>query len=155
MSQRAPQGLRGGRFFGALAATLWLAFPALSADLDLETATGLGVGIETSGPQCSATRDLPQWPSVWLGHFSGGRFVPVTVDRSQVDWRDSYFCFASKRDCDGWLRAMRVNFRDVEGYKTCLIIRGGPLRTAPGWTPQPASGEPGYPPERKEFTPGE
>ena len=64
------------------------------------------------------------FPSVWLGHFSGGysHFLgeggPIVLD-----WRDEKLCFPSNRSCNHYIAGMRRDFHRPEGYSTCLPIR--------------------------------
>jgi hypothetical protein len=64
------------------------------------------------------------FPSVWLGHFSGGfsHYVgPGSV--IVVDWRDEKLCFPDRRTCGRYIAEMRHDFHRPEGEYTCLPIR--------------------------------
>ncbi len=85
---------------------------------------------ETVGVPCSigappwsppVTAKILPWPSVWLGHFSGGRPDPVFY--GQIDWRDEKVCFASKARCQAWIKDLRRAYHRPEGYWTCLLLR--------------------------------
>ncbi len=65
----------------------------------------------------------PSWPSVWLGHFSGGRFETTVYGQPVLDWRNEKVCFPSRRACDRWIAANRSALHNPEGYWTCLPIR--------------------------------
>ena len=64
----------------------------------------------------------PNWPSVWLGHFSGGR-VSTGYGQADLDWVDKHYCFPSKRNCDAWVGSLRRRFHRPEGFWTCLPLR--------------------------------
>jgi hypothetical protein len=80
------------------------------------------VGAPFWAPPAATAADLP-WPSVWLGHFSGGR--PFINDYGQylIDWRDERLCFALRRECQAWIRGMRRAYHRPEGFWTCLLLR--------------------------------
>jgi hypothetical protein len=84
-------------------------------------------GLESRGPHCRVTHDVPEWRSVWLGHFSGGRYVRTGARRLELDWQNKYSCFASRASCDRWQRSMGATYRSVEGYRACLLLRNGHL----------------------------
>src|SRR5437660_2290640 len=62
----------------------------------------------------------PVLPHIWLGHFTGGARTSVP---GVMDWRDEFQRFASRRECQHWLRALKRVYRAQEGFKTCLRIR--------------------------------
>ena len=88
---------------------------------------------ESPGVACSAgapfwapllpTADVLPWPSVWLGHFSGGRPYTDGFGQRLVDWRDEKLCFPTRRQCQAWIRDMRHAYHRPEGYWTCLLLR--------------------------------
>jgi len=80
-------------------------------------AEGVPCVFEESGP----TIVLP-WQSVWLGHFSGGRFVRTSTG-PMLDWQDHKMCFPSRASCNRWMRGQQAYFHRPEGYTTCLMIR--------------------------------
>jgi len=80
-------------------------------------ADGVPCVFEESGPDIV----LP-WSSVWLGHFSGGRFVQ-TAAGNMLDWHDHKMCFPSRASCNRWVRDQQNYFHRPEGYTTCLMIR--------------------------------
>lgn len=59
---------------------------------------------------------------LWLGHFTGGRFLKVDATKI-LDWRDQYSCFASGAACRNWERHLTRAYRQVVGYRTCLPLR--------------------------------
>jgi hypothetical protein len=87
--------------------------------------------LESSGPHCKPALDFPEWRSVWLGHFTGGGRVHEGGGVYGLAWRDEYACFPSRAACEGWLRRMRGAYRGVDGYRTCIVIRSGPMLQAP------------------------
>jgi hypothetical protein len=96
--------------------------PVQAADLGpvlLEASPAVGVpcAFEDGGP----TIALP-WPSVWLGHFSGGRFIQAAYGRA-LDWQDEKVCFPSRASCSRWISQQRHAFHNPEGFWTCLMIR--------------------------------
>ena len=52
-------------------------------------------------------------------------------------WRDNYSCFPSRAACEGWLGTMRAAWRPVEGYRSCLLVRNGPMQGPPAWIATP------------------
>jgi hypothetical protein len=95
-----------------------LARPARAAD------HGVAQGVvETEGVPCEAPI-VQGFPSVWLGHFSGGYSHYLGPGESIVlDWRDEKLCFPSRGSCNRYISAMRRGFHRPEGYFTCLPIR--------------------------------
>jgi hypothetical protein len=75
-----------------------------------------------AGIACDAS--LLPWRSVWLGHFSGGlaTYVPGAPTAS-ISWKDQKLCFPSRLECMEWQRAERRQFKGVEGYWTCMLLR--------------------------------
>ena len=80
-------------------------------------------GWASDGPNCAVTSDMSERPSVWLGHFSGGSSLADGRGLAQLDWRDDYVCFASRKACRSWRAQMRKSYARVEGWGTCLPIR--------------------------------
>lgn len=62
-------------------------------------------------------------PSVWLGHFSGGRNLAPGADPMPIDWVDVKLRFASSGACARWQKDMRRAYPTYEGWTTCLLIR--------------------------------
>ncbi len=93
------------------------AYPGLSGYAGGVPADGVSCIFEDGGPAIS----LP-WRSVWLGHFSGGRYTRTT-EASLLDWKDEKVCFPSQAACSRWIGANRRAFHHPEGYWTCLPIR--------------------------------
>jgi hypothetical protein len=96
---------------------------AFSAGLALSaSANALPTVAAPGGGECAAMKDVPGLPGLWLGHFTGGRFV--AADDSQVlDWRDQYSCFPSGAACRDWQRHLLRVYAKVQGYRTCLPLR--------------------------------
>src|SRR5665811_356266 len=84
--------------------------PALAADFadgPRPTAPREGVACSIGQPfwvPSKETAETLPWPSVYLGHFSGGRPYLGADGRTLVDWRDDYFCFPSSAQCRAWVR---------------------------------------------------
>ena len=120
---------------GALAFSLLLAlaacFPrsALAADAPdspLATAPHEGVACSIGQPFWVPSRETAEtlpWPSVYLGHFSGGRPYLAADGRTLVDWRDEYVCFPSRAQCREWVREFYQAYHRPEGYRACLFLR--------------------------------
>ena len=82
-----------------------------------------GVEVPTEGVACEAPV-VKTFPSVWLGHFTGGYSHYLGEGGPIVlDWRDEKLCFPSNRTCNQYIREMRRDFHRPEGYFTCLPIR--------------------------------
>lgn len=128
MASRQIARLRAGA--AALAAVVSLASAtANAADVALpEGATaipdGAGVACTLDDPftLAAAAATLP-WPSVWFGHFSGGRPYTDGTGRTLVDWRDERVCFATQGQCEAWIADRRRSYSDPEGDWTCLFLR--------------------------------
>ncbi|WP_156898251.1 hypothetical protein [Methylocapsa acidiphila] len=88
-----------------------------------EAPESIGVPCMIGAPPWSppVTAQTLPWPSVWLGHFSGGRPDPVFYGR--VDWRDEKVCFASRAQCQAWINELRRAYHRPEGWWTCLLLR--------------------------------
>jgi hypothetical protein len=71
----------------------------------------------------AATAEALPWPSVWLGHFSGGHPYTDGSGRTLVDWRDEKVCFPTRELCETWIADRRATFSDPEGNWTCLFLR--------------------------------
>ena len=69
---------------------------------------------------CRPMSHLPG--ELWLGHFTGGKRIDGGFG---VDWRDEYGCFTSRAQCRAWWVSLRRVYRHVDGYGTCLALRGG------------------------------
>ena len=69
---------------------------------------------------CKPMQHLPG--ELWLGHFTGGRRVTGGFG---VDWRDEYGCFTSRAECRAWWTGLHRVYRHVQGYGTCMALRGG------------------------------
>jgi len=82
-----------------------------------------GVELPTEGVACEDPV-VKTFPSVWLGHFTGGYSHYLGEGGPIVlDWRDEKLCFPSNRTCNQYIREMRRDFHRPEGYFTCLPIR--------------------------------
>jgi hypothetical protein len=87
--------------------------------------------IEPNAPQACAphAQDFTV-PGLWLGHFTGGRFVQVAGGPAALDWRDQYSCFPTRISCERWQRSNLRAYHKMQGYRTCMPLRGGgrPIR---------------------------
>ncbi len=72
---------------------------------------------------CELVRTRFDIRDVWLGHFTGGRWLLDESGYRHMDWRDRTTCFVSKRVCENWLKFGRANFSQLEGWTTCLRLR--------------------------------
>jgi hypothetical protein len=79
-------------------------------------------GFVSDGPNCGVLADAPV-RDVWLGHFSGGRWVRDPFGAKVIDWRDDHVCFTSQASCQSWRRRMGAAFGKIGGYQTCVRIR--------------------------------
>jgi len=85
---------------------------------------GVGVVCTLNDPfALAATAATLPWPSVWLGHFSGGHPATASIGRTFVDWRDEKVCFATRALCEAWVADLRRSYSDPEGDWTCLFLR--------------------------------
>ncbi len=92
--------------------------PARAADLDGEVLSAPPEGLPCQDPAVQV------FPSVWLGHFSGGYSHYLGPGQQIVlDYRDEKLCFPSRISCNRYIAAMRRDFHRPEGYFTCLPIR--------------------------------
>ena len=80
------------------------------------------IGAPFWSPAQLTAEDLP-WPSVWLGHFSGGRRIGDGGGQIFIDWRDDKLCFPSRQECQAWIAGLRRAYRRPEGFWTCLLLR--------------------------------
>jgi len=80
-------------------------------------------GVLSDGPNCGVVSHPIDDSSIWLGHFSGGNVGPQGPVPGGVDWHDIYACFPTRETCKAWQRDMRAEFRDLEGWRSCLVIR--------------------------------
>lgn len=88
---------------------------------DLE---GAGVVCTLNDPfALAATAATLPWPSVWLGHFSGGRPYTDGTGRTLIDWRNEHVCFATRSQCTAWIEEMRHSYSQPEGDWTCMFLR--------------------------------
>jgi len=94
---------------------------ALTAIASVPAAAMAG-GWRSDGPNCGVLADAP-FRDVWLGHFTGGRWVRGPYGDKVMDWRDDHVCFASRARCDIWQGRMRAAFHQIGGYRTCIRIR--------------------------------
>ncbi|HUZ66435.1 MAG TPA: hypothetical protein VMU56_02100 [Beijerinckiaceae bacterium] len=86
--------------------------------------------LNPSRPQqaCAPFAQDMSLPGLWLGHFTGGRLARVAQSRRALEWRDDYACFPTHAACDVWQRGLLRQYGSVEGYRTCLPLRGGGVR---------------------------
>ena len=82
-----------------------------------------GPDLPVEGVPCESPV-VQSFPSVWLGHFTGGYSHYLGEGGSIVlDWRDEKLCFPSDGSCKRYIKAMRRDFHRPEGYFTCLPLR--------------------------------
>jgi hypothetical protein len=117
-------------FAGALAlASIGPANAARAADIAAPVAAesvtaGFGVVCTLNDSfSLRATAAALPWPSVWFGHFSGGRPYTDGTGRTLVDWLDEKVCFATRGQCEAWVGYLRQNYSALEGNWTCLFLR--------------------------------
>ena len=100
---------------------LLLAAPVAASAADVRSERDYS--LPTDGVACQDPI-VQSFPSVWLGHFTGGYSHYLGEGGPIVlDWRDEKLCFPSVRDCNAYMREMRRDFHRPEGYFTCLPIR--------------------------------
>lgn len=111
------------------AGMLWLGASSRAADIaepveppTLPETVGVVCTLNDPFARADMAATLP-WPSVWLGHFSGGRPYRDEFGRILIDWHDEKVCFASQAICRAWIGAMRQGYHDPEGYWTCMLLR--------------------------------
>jgi hypothetical protein len=141
MGKRTGGEKRGdARVAGAMAlcALAWGLFwgsswPSLAADYDYgpppawpEGGVACSIGQPFWIPSGPTAEVLP-WPSVYYGHFSGGRPYIDAYGQTIVDWRDDHVCFPTRQQCRAWVSASYRFYHRPEGYRGCLLLRGGPL----------------------------
>ena len=130
---RGRAALIGGFFklavalFGLAVACFGLGFAtggaALAADYDGSTGYRPFTAAPPEGLPCQDPA-VRAFPSVWLGHFSGGYSHYAGPGSAIVlDWRDEKLCFPGRRACDHYIQEMRRDYHRPEGEYTCLPIR--------------------------------
>jgi len=80
-------------------------------------------GVLSSGPYCGVVSHMGDDRSIWLGHFTGGNVGPDGPIPGGVDWRNEYACFPSRDTCQAWQRDMLAQYKGLEGYRSCIVIR--------------------------------
>ena len=66
----------------------------------------------------------PVVPSLWRGHFSGGRnYDPRNLEIVAVDWTDQVSFFPDDGSCRRWISDLRRQWRTYQGFTGCLRIR--------------------------------
>jgi len=63
------------------------------------------------------------WPSVWLGHFAGGRFTEDAYGHPVLDWHNEKVCFSSHASCRHWIAENHRALHNPEGDQGCVFIR--------------------------------
>jgi len=112
----------------ALSLSASFAIPGHAADLGYGAPAAAEIGVPCAigqpfwAPPAPTAETLP-WPSVWYGHFSGGRPYRDVYGRIIVDWRDEKVCFASKASCRSWIGELRRAYHSPEGFWTCSPLR--------------------------------
>lgn len=71
----------------------------------------------------AATAATLPWPTVWFGHFSGGRPYTDGTGRTLIDWRNEHVCFPTRSKCHAWITEMRHSYSQPEGDWTCMYLR--------------------------------
>ncbi|VTZ27205.1 conserved hypothetical protein [Methylocella tundrae] len=97
----------------------YAAGPALAAP---EGGVACSIGQPFWVPTGPTAETLP-WPSVYYGHFSGGRPYVDAFGRTIVDWRDEHVCFPTSAQCRAWVKASYRTHHQPEGYRGCLLLR--------------------------------
>ena len=116
------------------AASACLAFVALAAPAFAEPILVAGIPygdprIEPNAPTaCAPHAQDYTVPGLWLGHFTGGRLVKTAGYQPDLEWKDLYSCFPTRASCQRWLRDSHRVFSGVDGWKTCVALRGGGTR---------------------------
>jgi hypothetical protein len=72
--------------------------PPAAADYSENSGVPCSAGAPFWAPLVATAAVLP-WPSVWLGHFSGGRPYVGGNGQTLVDWQDAKVCFPSRHQC--------------------------------------------------------
>lgn len=123
---RGPQGLARAM---ALCGLVWgSSWPSLAADYDYgpppwpEGGVACSIGQPFWIPSGPTAEVLP-WPSVYYGHFSGGRPYIDAYGQTIVDWRDEHVCFPTRAECRAWVHASYRYYHQPEGYRGCLLLR--------------------------------
>lgn len=107
----------------AAATILVLAASACAAPVRAADLEGGAMAAPLEGLPCESP-EVHGFPSVWLGHFSGGYSHDLGPGQQIVlDYRDEKLCFPSQRSCNRYIAEMRRDFHRPEGYFTCLPIR--------------------------------
>ncbi len=121
---RLPAGAAALAGFVSLLAAAAFAADVAEPDYPAAVPEGAGVVCTLMDPfaLAASAATLP-WPSVWLGHFSGGRPYADGTGRTLVDWRDEKVCFATRAYCEAWIAELRRSYSDPEGDWTCLFLR--------------------------------
>lgn len=122
---------RLARFAGAaitLAGVAALVSAARAADAPLGPVGGApcSIGQPFWVPSQVSAQELAEtqgWPSVYYGHFSGGRPYIDSLGRTIIDWRDEHVCFPTSRECRAWISASYGSHHQPEGYRSCTLLR--------------------------------
>ena len=85
-------------------------------------AAALPMGWPSNGPNCGVVARVPM-RDLWLGHFSGRRWVRDIYGAKVMDWRDEHVCFPSLVGCQSWQKSMGAAFNRIGGYRTSVRIR--------------------------------
>ncbi len=124
-----------GRMAGRLAGALALCGMALGVGSAPAVAADYagGAGTVDGGVACSIgqpfwvptgpTAETLPWPSVYYGHFSGGRPYIDAYGRTIVDWVDEHVCFPTSGQCRAWVHGFYRTHHQPEGYRGCLLLR--------------------------------
>lgn len=77
--------------------------------------------IEVQRPERVVT--VTPLPSLWRGHFSGGRNADPQADFVALDWADKVEFFPDDGSCRRWINKLKAQYRTYEGFKGCIRIR--------------------------------
>jgi hypothetical protein len=78
------------------------------------------------GPDCGSVIAQFGPRGVWMGRFSGGREVTVSMflEREGIQTYSAEACFRTRAECDRWLYALNTQFQDRPILSVCQRLRG-------------------------------
>jgi hypothetical protein len=124
-----PDGVRRATAMAICAVVCALSSLSLAADYDYgppppwpEGGVACSIGQPFWIPSGPTAEVLP-WPSVYYGHFSGGRPYVDAYGQTLIDWRDEHVCFPTRAECRAWVHASYRYYHQPEGYRGCLLLR--------------------------------
>lgn len=82
--------------------------------------------VPARGPDCGSLIAQGGPRGVWVGRFSGGREVTVSLfaERESIQRHVAEACFRTKAECDRWLYALNTQFQDRPETSVCQRLRG-------------------------------